>query len=503
MINNGKNVTTPQQTQVCVIGSGPAGVTTAIELSNSGLDVILLDGSRELNYSDHNYYRQSWNDKVKLYNGLADGLFEANENNFLIQPYSGQTNIAWERERVYGGTSTHWGGQSRPLDPITFEKRTGFPGWPISRDDLNPYYAKAVQFNHLFGPYGSNGVNFTAEFWAAEMHKQGLSAAVPDLENFNVEMYQFMGTQWLNSATRHFNGKPISCSSVNVIVNATVLDIVEQNGTVQYLNVASMNDDQVNPQKATEFTVTADAYVLACGAVANARQLLLSSIGNDLVGRYFMCHPLSQGHIIGTTETYLSNAESNLMNGAGWHDPSGNINGITGRFTANADTARSHEIGRSWFWANNQGGSSQMYFEMTPNYDSYVTLNNTIDPVFSQQQTHIHWAFSEQDQKTYETNCELFNTASNQFSSIISWPSWESVTDQWIVNGHHIGTTRMSSSTAPDKGVVNENLKIHGVDNLYVAGSSVFPSTGVSNPTMTIIALSLRLAEHLQTQVSN
>jgi choline dehydrogenase-like flavoprotein len=502
MIANGKDITSPQHAQVCVIGSGPAGVTAAWELSNAGLDVILLDGSRQLDYSLSNYYQQSWPDKVKLYNGLADGIFTTNEENFLILPFDGVTYPAWERERVYGGTSTHWGGQSRPLDPIVFEERPGFPGWPITREDLDPYYAKAVSLNHLFGDYGTSGTNFTAEFWAAEMQKQGLNAAVPQLDNFNTEMYQFMGGQWLNFATRTFAGNPIGNSSVRVIVNATLLNIVEQGGSVQSLNVASMNDSPGNPQKATEFTVTADVYILACGAVANSRQLLLSGVGNELVGRYFMCHPLSRGSIIQTTETYLTTAEQNLMGGTGWSDPTGNIAGITGRFIANADTARSHEIGRCWFWAGNKGSTAQMYFEMAPNYHSYVTLNDTLDPVFGQQQTHIHWEFNDLDQKTYETNCSLFNTASSQFDSIISWPSWEQVQQQWTVNGHHIGTTRMSDASAPEAGVVDQNLKIHGVDNMYVAGSSVFPSTGISNPTMTIITLSIRLAEHVQARIS-
>jgi len=501
MISNGKNITTSQSAQVCVIGSGPAGVTVAWELSNAGYDVILLDGGRQLDYSRPGYFKQSWPDKVKLYNGVADGNFSRNESEFLILPYVGHTSPAWERERVYGGTSTHWGGQSRPLDPVTFEKRPGFPGWPITREDLDPYYAKAVAFNHLFGDYGTNGVNFTAEFWASAMQKQGLQAAVPHLANFNAEMYQFMGSQWLNFATRTFDGKTIGDSAVRVIVNATLLNIIEQRGSVRSLKVASMNDDPSNPQKATEFTVNADVFILACGAVANARQLLLSGVGNDLVGRYFMCHPLSQTNIIATTQTYLSTPEYNLMSGAGWSDPTGNINGITGRFTANAETARSHGIGRCWFWANSQYGTARMYFEMAPNYNSYVALDKTVDPVFGQQQTHIHWEFSPLDQKTYETNCRLFNQASGRFPSIISWPKWETLADQWTVNGHHIGTTRMSASTAPTEGVVDQNLKLHGVDNMYVAGSSVFPSTGVSNPTMTIIALSIRLAEYLQTKV--
>lgn len=500
MICNGKNITTPQTAQVCVIGSGPAGITAAWELSKAGLDVILLDGSRQLDYSLNNYFKQSWPDKYRLYNGVADGNFSLNESEFLVLRYNSGPAPASERERVYGGTSTHWGGQSRPLNPVTFEKRPGFPGWPITRADLDPYYAKTVKLNHLYGDYGASGDNFTAEFWAKAMNNSGLDAAVPQLDHFNADMYQFMGHPWLNFATRTFDGTTtIGDSAVRVIVNASLLNIVEQGGSVRSLQVASMNDDPKNPQKATEFTVTADLYILACGAVANARQLLLSGVGNSLVGHYFLCHPLTQNGVITTTNTYLSPAESNLMSGGGFHP--GEIGDITGRFTIDAETARSNGIGQCWFWASdaNPWNPAQMYFEMAPNYKSCVSLDKSIDPVFGQHQTHIHWEFSDLDKKTYETNCSLFNKAASSFSSIITWPTWESLANQWTVNGHHIGTTRMSAS--PTEGVVDQNLKVHGVDNLYVAGSSVFPSTGVSNPTMTIITLSIRLAEYLQTQV--
>ena len=502
MITDGKSYSRenpPKHADVCIIGSGPAGITAAWELSKSGLDVIILDGSRKLDYSLPDYYKLSWPDKTRLYNGLADGLFTHNEPHFLIRGNNQFPNFPTERERVYGGTSTHWGGQSRPLDPIVFEKRPGFPGWPITREDLDPYYARASKLNQLVGDYGTDGINFTAEFWQAELEKQGIPAAVPDLENFNAEMYQFMGHQWLNSATRTFDGSQIGDTSVRVIVNATALNIVEQGGSIQYVNAASMNDDVNNPQAETEFQVTADHFVLACGAVANARQLLLSGLGNDLVGRYFMCHPLSSGNIIRNTESFLTGPENNLMSGGGWYDPSGNISGITGRFMATADAARDNQIGRCWF---RSGSSYRMYFEMSPNYDSRITLNDTVDPVFGQQQTHVHWAFTEQDQRTYEINCELFNKASSEYDSIIDWPKWDAVTDQWVVNGHHIGTTRMSDASKPDEGVVDQNLKIHNLDNMYVAGSSAFPTTGVSNPTMTIMTLSIRLADYLKTRIN-
>ena len=64
---------------------------------------------------------------------------------------------------------------------------------------------------------------------------------------------------------------------------------------------------------------------------------------------------------------------------------------------------------------------------------------------------------------------------------------------------HHMGTTRMHDD--PRQGVVDRNSKVHGVDNLYVAGSSVFPTSGAANPTLTLVALTLRLADHLKVQL--
>ena len=378
-VKNGKGITTEQKAQVCIIGSGPAGITAAYELSKAGLDVLLLDGSRQLDYSIPGYYQKRWPDKVRFYNGLADGLFCGVEPDFLIKGYDDNPFSPTERERVYGGTSTHWGGQSRPLDAITFEERPGFPGWPITRQILDPYYEKASTLNQLYGDYQVNGTygnNFTAKFWASAIQNSGGQAAIPDLENFNVEMYQFMGQDWLNFATRTFDGKTID-SYVRVIVNATLLNIVEQGGSVRSLNVASIDDDPENPQRATEFTVTADVYILALGSVENARQLLLSGVGNELVGHYFMCHPLSQNAIIRTTQNYLSTPELNLLNGRGWSDPKANINGFQGRFILNEETAKSKGIGRCWFWSYDpvdRSYSAYMYFEMAPNYNSYVTL---------------------------------------------------------------------------------------------------------------------------------
>ena len=489
MITDGRHIPSGTQlsTQVCIVGSGQAGITAAWQLQKAGIKVILIEGSRV-----YNTVQDSWPDKVLLYNGLSDGLFKTNEPEFLILPYVRHQYPASERERMYGGTSTHWGGQTRPEDPIDLAARPGFPGWPVTRADLDPYYAQASQLCVLNGNYGANGENFSNEYWA-----KMLQAQVPSLDGFDVEMYQFMGGSYLNFATRTFDGNgTIGDSPVQVIRNATLINIDNQQGSVTQLQVASMDADLSKPKPATNFTIKADVYVLACGAVANAWQLLLSNIGNenDHVGRYFMCHPLTNGQYL-QSSYYLPDDQARLMNGelpndVRWVDSNGVQ--VTGRFIPNAEQTTKLGIGRCWFWYV----YGQYYFEQAPNPDSRIRLADTVDPVFGQRQTWATWQLSDTDQKTYEQTTKLFQTAVGNLGGTFSFPSWDFIKSSLVVNGHHMGTTRMSS-LAKD-GVVDPNLRVHSMKNLYVAGASVFPSAGISNPTFTIIMFSIRLAEHLK-----
>lgn len=478
------------KTQVCIVGSGPAGITAAWHLRQAGIDVVLIEGSR-WNGAQKNSYRPSWPDKAKLYAGETAGLMRSNEPLFPILPTTGADSGAWERERLLGGTSTHWGGQSRPLSPITFAARPGFTGWPITAEDLAPWYARAVSFCNLYAD------QFDAPYWAGV-----LQAQVPALDGFDIEMYQFIGSDYLNFAGRAFpDGTTLATCGVDVVLNATLLGIEQQDGQVQRLRVASMGMDlDQAPAPKTHFSIEADFVILACGAVENARQLLLSDIGNahDQVGRYFACHPLSGGGMIRILQPYLDADESRLMNGADpqgqWRAPGTDVR-VSGRFVPDAATLEREGIGACWFWA----GGGQYYFEMAPNPDSRVRLSTQPDPVFGQPQALIDWQLTDLDQRTYEVSTSNFKSAVAARGGEAWAADWNTVKATLVVNGHHIGTTRMSAT--PADGVVDADLKVHGIDNLYVAGSSVFPTTGISNPTFTIITLSMRLAAHLASRL--
>ena len=505
----------PLETTVCIVGTGQAGITLAWYLVTQGIDVTLLEGSQPYDFDSLNDPVQNArfeNQNEQLYNGEALGLFATNEPEFLIRPTPSLGGSPKERERIYGGTSTHWGGQSRPLDPITFEKRPvlsncqGYPGWPITRDDLDPYYARACSFLDLYGSYygpdGEPGYNFTAEFWAQELEQE-----VAQMDGFDVDMYQFVPEQNLQFQARKINGETIGENeNARVIVNATLLDINEQNGNVSSLTVGVLKGDRNKPEPAGTFTVKAKAYVLACGAVANARQLLLSDVGNKsgFVGQYFMCHPIaSNANAVWTDPSYLSTSEQALLSYQNPNtvyprkSPQYSITFLAGLLTPTAEAARSLGTGRCWF---GPGGTSDFYHEVLPEEASQITLADTAD-VFGKQETKIDWVFSPCAEANYKALTELFEAAVEaKGGGPVTIRPWNDILNRFVVNGHHLGTTRMSA--LPEDGVVDKNLKLHTVDNFYVAGSSVWASPGISNPTFSIVTFSIRLADHLAQELA-
>jgi len=143
----------------------------------------------------------------------------------------------------------------------------------------------------------------------------------------------------------------------------------------------------------------------------------------------------------------------------------------------------------------------QVRIEQEPNPDSRVTLADSTD-AFGQRRAHLHWTMSERERRTMRIAAETFDRELRRLKmGRLEMAPWLTVPElRWpddLVGGHHhMGTTRMS--TDPRTGVVNANQRAHAVDNLYITGSSVFPTAGYANPTMTVLALALRLGEHLR-----
>lgn len=139
------------------------------------------------------------------------------------------------------------------------------------------------------------------------------------------------------------------------------------------------------------------------------------------------------------------------------------------------------------------------YFEQAPNPDSRITLGRDLD-AFGQRQVKVDWRLTSLDHETYRSSARVFGeqiaTAGNGHFQLEPWLADDNAKPEVHGTAHHMGTTRMSDS--PHTGVVDARCKVHGMDNLHIAGSSVFPTGGWAFPTFTIVALSMRLADELR-----
>jgi choline dehydrogenase-like flavoprotein len=134
-----------------------------------------------------------------------------------------------------------------------------------------------------------------------------------------------------------------------------------------------------------------------------------------------------------------------------------------------------------------------------PNRDSRVTLGAELDPL-GQRRVNLNWRLSPLDKYSVRRTLEIIGMELGRAGlgrlqvkiddSDTAWP------EDLIGANHHMGTTRMNDD--PKQGVVDKNCRVHGVSNLFIAGSSVFPTAGSGTPTFMIVVLALRLADHVK-----
>jgi choline dehydrogenase-like flavoprotein len=140
------------------------------------------------------------------------------------------------------------------------------------------------------------------------------------------------------------------------------------------------------------------------------------------------------------------------------------------------------------------------YFEQAPNPNSRITLAHERDAL-GLPKVCVDWRLTALDRHTYRTAAALFgNELASACGGTYRPAAWlsgdDNATAEVHTTAHHLGTTRMSDD--PRRGVVDPHCRVHGVENLHVAGSSVFPTGGWAFPTFTIVALALRLADQLR-----
>lgn len=510
---------------VCIVGGGAAGISLANNMDQSGLRVVLLE-SGDTRPDDATQ---------KLYEGVDIG-----------RPYS---IFNTSRFRFLGGTTNMWGGAWCDLpSALDFEEREGVPmsGWPLSMEELAPWYHRAQPVLRL-GPFA-----YALEDWGIDPAEVPEPFLGPHLE---CRVLQQAPTTRFG---KHYRPELRKSKNIFTYLNANVLDIcTEANGRV-------VREVLVGTLSGVRFTVTAKHFVLACGGIENARLLLLSGgqgspgLGNahDLVGRFFMLHMEYTGPTIVLKDPFTDLDFQTGENGAIYRRRGKgrrfvsyialsdktkrreNLPAVRFRFLY----PRSPEMDVLWRVYHRKGTPKELMrdvlrvarssptlalyilrrvvhgrnkphkplpqvalkctAEQLPNRDSRIGLSAERD-AFDQRRVTVDWRLAAEDLRGIETANRLFEeevvrsglgTVKHVIAKDADGCPVDLRGDQ-----HHMGTTRMHRE--PEHGVVDENCRVHGVENLYVAGSSVFPTSGTFNPTLTIIALALRLSQHIQSKL--
>jgi choline dehydrogenase-like flavoprotein len=484
---------------VCIIGAGPAGITVALDLIGSGLSVLVLESGRD-----------DWDSETQA---LAKGEVAGRRMVFDGVDMA----LDMSRLRQLGGTSNHWTGMCRPLDASDFEERAWVPrsGWPISRVELDPYYAKAVASCELLAD------RFDADYW----HEVTGLPLLAEGDMLRTVVFQFSPPTRFGPAAR-----PALAAARDVDVhlgaNVTAIDTDRSGGSVERVRVATLGG--------RTWSVEADRYVLAVGGIETPRLLLASDgvdpagVGNanDLVGRCFMDHP----HVTGGRVAFAGPDPAWAMYRMwGRTRPDGSSAIQWGGFSPTAAAQEAAGTGNACvlLWTPGTGpdrggldadsvalaaveqlmapvpsGPSNATLtirtEQVPNPDSRVTLGEERDAL-GMRRAVVDWRLLDQDRDTLRNTLILVaeKLGATGAARVEVDPSGTPVEELPVeVGNHHMGTARMHAD--PAQGVVDADCRMHQVDNLYVCGSAVFATSGMANPTLTIVALAHRLADHLR-----
>jgi choline dehydrogenase-like flavoprotein len=517
----------------CIVGSGPAGATIALELARTRAKVLLVE---------------------------SGGLTRDTGTDALNEI----ENIGWPRvmdqwlvrNRMLGGTSNTWAGRCAAFDDIDYEPRDWVPhsGWPFKADELTPYLSRSASRLGLVANIGHT----SRDFRNPARHR-GPKPAI-DERLLSPCLWQFSRDASNRNASVNF-AEGLSSSradNLDVILNATVTHVnTNQAGTsVESIDVRGLDGEARK--------ISSRCIVLSAGGIENARLLLASNslhscgLGNqrDLVGRFLM------DHLKGTIGSFDPRKAQALRSWFGQYfikGPIGNhrtlrglrlspeyqraeklLNGavfteeyefiapddpwiamkrlLRGKPPALRDAvnvgSNLHLVSQGLFQYLVEKSSLprkleklelRCIVEQRPDPASRVTLSTRADR-FGVPLSRIDWKVNEQEQRTIKAMATLLRA---EFERLQIEPL---LLEGWIAENqglpenfqdiaHSTGTTRMSAD--PASGVVDAHCQVHGIDGLFVAGSSVFPTSGHANPAQMIVALAIRLADTLKNRIVN
>ena len=454
---------------VIIIGSGPAGISTALQLEKKKINSLIIEaGSLEYNSETHNY--------------LKGEVIGDNSNDLEVT-----------RVRKFGGTSSIWGGNCNPMLDYDFKN------WPIKKKDLDQYSEEANEILNLkekfYNESFNNNLNIYNLAWSNVKFGEKYLEKIKNSKN----IYLSLDTSFINFTNESKNIRSVICKK--------------------------------NNQK---FEIFGKNFILSCGGIENSRLLLWSSVSNEElidpkmpIGKYYMNHPYHTiGEGIVDTNNFFSFLKSSKINNKPILTCNKNI-----YISAKKNFLENNKISNSGLYIEfrdineNNNLFKQLrciapkfiknlydqikikkFYEISiatlqeqEPYDyNYIELSDKKDPN-NIPLIKVFWKKSKFERKSARLITEeLSNIFLNEEIGRLSLEEYlykDDISYEVTAGNHQLGGTRMGLNASDS--VVDKNLKVHKVNNLFINGSSIFRTGGHCHPTYTIVQLALRLGDHL------
>ncbi|MES2222810.1 MAG: GMC family oxidoreductase [Acidobacteriota bacterium] len=503
---------------VCIVGAGAAGIVLATQLIRRGKRVLLLEsGGRKED----------------------EALQKLNRSDRVGQPLK---SVHAGRFRALGGTTTRWGGQIQEMQVNDFEARPGIlgSGWPIAKSELTPYYERALEAEGLLPVLRTDD-----EVWRES------GSAAPKLSADLIPYF----TRWCpepNFARLYRDA--LASKNICVVLHATVCELMLNGAADAVLGLRCRN------LAAAEHIFHAPIYALSLGMVETI-QLLLQPLQkglapwqkNEWLGRHVQSHiDYNSAKLVNVDRARMEQVFPNVylkgrkyqpklrvteqrqqedqtlniagaisfislgsverdvrqMKSAARNFLRGNWSAIGVRDTLPAlrrlpillQLAYSFYVSHRAYWPKDVTYWLRVHCEQEPLSASRITLSDERDAM-GMFRSRIDWLVSPLEWKTIQRFTQMAQQALENAGLAKLDPQPELALEDgyrqvtFDDSYHWMGGTRMSTSAAD--GVVDTDLKIHGLRNVYVCSASVYPTSGFANPVHTLLALAIRLADHL------
>jgi len=532
--------TPSERADVCIVGAGPAGALAAHRLAERGRDVVVLEAGDRFDFEDR---KERMERAIRPGHGPLSVWEMGGPRDAFASEGEWFYPLNAARVKGVGGTTLHWQGMVMRFHESDFEE------WPIDYADLRPYYAEVERAFGVAGaddnpyappreepfPMPAFAPSHSDSIFAEACERLGLTMhSVPNARNSE-------GYDGRSSCVGYGTCKPVCPSGAKYSADHHV-EKAESEGArvIDRAPVQRLEHDDAGERVTAAVYATPEGethrqeareFVLAAGGVEIPRLLLLSESeaypdglanSSGAVGRYFMDHLFAgvggtldretrQNHVGFITSECHQFYDDPTRGTAGgipeWSGGEGETaeprpDSIKLEFLNYAGPSPVEMALSGGEWGDDLLGTLREEYGNSiamgglvgqrPRKENRITLDTSTTDDHGNPVPEIHWRVDDRTKASLRRANEIQRAVMDELGADVSWTVGPESTGPAF---HHMGTTRMG--TDPDESVVNARMQTHDLGNLTIASSSVFRTSGALNPTLTIGALALKAADHV------